>query len=251
MLTNLDGVVWLVALLGPLLILQRNLHREIQAVFLLITRKPELALAFFSLIFLPGVLLHETSHFLMARLLGVRTGRFSIFPQALPNGKLQLGYVETASADIFRDALIGAAPLIAGGLFVTYAGLVRMGFGSLWGAIMDGGSNPWSVLQELASRPDFWLWFYLAFTVSSTMLPSGSDRRGWLPILLVLAGLLAISLLAGAGPWLVSHLAIPFNLAMRALATVLGISVGLHLILLPPIWAGRRILSKITGFQVV
>ncbi len=48
----------------------------------------------------------------MAKLLGVRTGKFSLIPQPLPDGHLQLGYVEAAHSDILRDSLVGAAPLI-------------------------------------------------------------------------------------------------------------------------------------------
>src|SRR5512145_1583640 len=101
-------------MLGPLLFAQRWLHRETQLVFLLLTRSARLALGLFSLLFFPGVLLHELSHYLMARLLGVRTGRFSLLPELMPDGKLRLGFVETAETDIVRDALIGAAPLISG-----------------------------------------------------------------------------------------------------------------------------------------
>ena len=74
----------------------------------------------FSIIFLPGVFLHESSHFVMAKILRVPTGDFSIFPQSLPDGRLQLGYVETARSDIVRNSLIGAAPLIIGTFFVAY-----------------------------------------------------------------------------------------------------------------------------------
>jgi len=56
----------------------------------------------------------------MAKVLRVRTGRFSIFPQSLPDGRLQLGYVETARSDVVRDSLIGAAPLIVGTLVIAY-----------------------------------------------------------------------------------------------------------------------------------
>jgi hypothetical protein len=97
-----DRLIWLVLLLGPLLFLQRRLHFEIQALLMILTRRPEIAFGLFSLLFFPGVLLHETSHFLMARWLGVRTGRVSLIPQVLPGGKLQLGFVETANADPLR-----------------------------------------------------------------------------------------------------------------------------------------------------
>mgnify|MGYP003348511744 CR=1 FL=1 len=79
----------------------------------------------YNLIFLPGVFLHELSHFLMAKLLGVKTGSFSIIPQSLPDGRLQMGYVETGQTDIVRDSLIGIAPLVTGSLFIAYAGMNR------------------------------------------------------------------------------------------------------------------------------
>ena len=93
-------------LVVPLLFLQRFLQREIQSIFLLITRQPEISMALFSIIFLPGVVLHEVSHYLMAILLGVRTGRFSILPKKLEGGRIRLGYVETVSTDFVRDALV-------------------------------------------------------------------------------------------------------------------------------------------------
>ena len=112
-MTEFTGFFWFVALLVPLIFLQRLLHREIQAVFLILSRDARLTIVLFQIIFLPGVFLHELSHFLTAKLLRVRTGGFSVIPRALPNGRLQLGYVETARADVVRESLIGAAPLVA------------------------------------------------------------------------------------------------------------------------------------------
>src|SRR3972149_5364942 len=114
MLTQFTGLIWFILMLLPLVLLQRLLHREIQAVILITTRNPPLTIGLFSILFFPGVFLHELSHFLMAKLLGVRTGSFSIIPRPLQNGRLQLGYVATAKTDIVRDSLVGAAPLIAG-----------------------------------------------------------------------------------------------------------------------------------------
>lgn len=251
MVANWDGFVWLLLLLGPLLILQRSLHQNIQAVFLLITRSPEISLALFSLLFFPGVFLHEVSHFLVARVLGVRTGRFSLLPRAMPNGKLQLGYVETAKTDILRDSLIGAAPLVAGGMFVAYAGLYRLGLESVLSAMQDPQLDViWAALKESMSQPDYWLWFYLTFVVSSTMMPSAADRRAWPSIGIVLALLLGLALISGAGPWMANTLAPLFNEALRALDIVLGISVLFHILLLPPFWILRRILEKVMKMQV-
>jgi hypothetical protein len=61
-------------------------NRETQAVFLLLTRRGEVAMVLFAVLFFPGVLLHEVSHYVMAQLLGVRTKRFSLIPKPLPDG---------------------------------------------------------------------------------------------------------------------------------------------------------------------
>lgn len=248
----LDGLVWLLLLLGPLLFLQRALHRETQAIFLMLTRRADIALALFSLLFFPGVLLHESSHYIMARLLGVRTGRFSLVPRPMPGGRLQLGFVETAGADWARDALIGAAPLMTGGAFVAYAGVYQLGLAGLWQGFLSGGPGVvLAALPSLYTRPDFWLWFYLAFTISSTMLPSPSDRRAWLPILSITAVLLGVSLLAGAGPWLLENLASPMDRVMQAVAVVFAISVFIHVALVPPLWGIRSLLGRMLGLRVV
>src|SRR3990170_5216778 len=111
--------------------------------------RSEIARAFFSLLFFPGVLLHETSHYLAARLLGVKTGRFSLLPQPLPDGRLRLGFVETTGTDLLRDALIGVAPLVAGGAFVIYAGLLRLGLPALWDGFVAGEARALSEALSL------------------------------------------------------------------------------------------------------
>jgi len=228
------------------------LHHEIQAVFLLLTRRSDISLVLFSVLFFPGVLIHELSHFIAARLMFVRTGRFSLIPQPLENGRLQLGYVETARTDYVRDALIGAAPLLTGGAIVAYAGIYQLSLPEMWGDIVAGNSSTWGMaLVNLYNQPDFWLWFYLTFAISSTMMPSASDRRAWLPIILVLILLLGVGLLAGIGPWMVAHLALPVNQILRSVALVFAVGLVVHLVLWPPFLLIRRSLSRITGWDVV
>jgi len=246
------GLGWLLLMLGPLLFAQRWLHREIQWVFLLVTRSQAVALGLFSLLFFPGVLLHELSHFLMARVLGVRTGRFSLLPSVIQDGRLRLGYVETEETDILRDALIGMAPLITGGAAVAYLGISPLGLVPL-ASFIDQADWPglWQGLMALPNQSDFWLWFYLAFTISSTMLPSASDRRAWLPIILALLVLVGLALLVGAGPWMLENLGPWFDRAMRALATIFGVSLSLHIVLLLPFRLLRGLISQITGMRIV
>jgi hypothetical protein len=251
MLAQFDGLVWFTVTLMPLVFLQRLLHREIQTVFLILSRSREFTIAVFSIIFLPGVLLHEFSHYLVAVILGVQAPRFSLIPQILPDGRLQLGYVETDKTDIFRDSLIGAAPLIAGGSLVAYLAVTRLDLYPLWDVLRNGQFNLfWLGITLLPNVKDFPLWFYLAFTVSSTMLPSGSDRHAWLPFGVILAVLLAMAVLTGAGPWMLANLAPILNVFLRSSATIFGLSAIFHAILIVPMILVHIVLAKITGLDV-
>ncbi len=230
---------------------QRRFQRELQAVFLLITRSPKAAVVAFSILLFPGVLLHETSHFVAARVLGVKTGRFSLLPELMPDGVVRLGFVETAKVDFFRDSLIGAAPLVTGGLITAYLGLVRLGLEPLLPLITAADIPPaLTLLRQLPSLPDFWLWFYLAVAVSTTMLPSSSDRTSWASVGITLGVLLAIALVAGAGPWLAGNVLPYLNMGMRAVAVMFAISLIIHLVLLLPVFLLRRLISHATGLTV-
>ncbi len=247
----LSGLFWFLVMLLPLVILQRLLHREIQAVILIFTRSPQLTIGLFSVLFFPGVFLHEVSHFLMAKVLGVRTENFSLIPTALPNGRLQMGFVETEEADIFRDSMIGLAPLIAGSLFVAYAGLNRLGLGTLMDVLTHGQIELfWMGIKLLPQVSDFYVWFYLVFTVSSTMMPSESDRHAWLPFGLWAVVLLALAVSAGAGTWMLANLAPFLDDFLSVLAALFGFSAALHLVLLLPTFLLHRIVSKVTGVDV-
>jgi hypothetical protein len=250
-LLSLDGLILLLVLIIPLVFLQRGLHREFQAVFLISTRHETVTLWLFSLLFLPGVILHELSHFLSAKLLGVETGRFSLIPQALPDGRLQLGYVETAQSDIVRDSIVGVAPLIVGCLFIAYAAIYKMHLLELWDLLRAGQVQlVMTGLRILPAISDFWLWFYLTFTVSSTMMPSASDRHAWLPLSIFAGILLVLAIVAGAGPWMLANLAPPLNAFFKSVSLIFGLSVMLHIILLVPIFLVHKTLSKITGLDV-
>jgi hypothetical protein len=196
-------------------------------------------------------LLHETSHFLTARLLGVKTGRISLIPRQIDEHRLQLGYVETVHTDLIRDALIGAAPLIAGGIVVAYIGFAQFDLPAVWTGLQWREYLSWQwIVDQIAQIPDFWLWIYLAFVISSTMMPSKSDRKAWLPIGIMIALLVGISFLAGAGPWLTLHFVPVLNMLFRSISNVFAISVVLHLVIWPPFLILRLVLERITGMRL-
>jgi hypothetical protein len=251
MTSQLAGFFWFIAMLAPLIILQRLLHREIQAVFLILTRDARLTMGIFSLIFLPGVFLHELSHFLVAKILRVPTGKVSLLPRPLPDGRLQLGYVETAKADVVRDSLIGAAPLIVGTLFVAYAAIYKLDLRVLWDVLRNRQFDLfWMGIGALPTVKDFYLWFYLTFAVSSTMMPSESDRHAWLEMVVSVGVLFAIALLIGAGPWMLDNVAPFVSGFLSSVAVIFGLSSVVHIVLVLPTALVHRLLARATGVDV-
>jgi hypothetical protein len=249
--SQLSGLLWFLVMLVPLILLQRLLHREIQAVFLILTRDTRLTMGIFSILFLPGVFLHELGHFVMAKILRVRTGKFSIFPQSLPDGRLQLGYVETARSDVVRDSLIGAAPLIVGTLFIAYVALYHLQMRVLWDTFRNGQFDLfWLGVRALPHTPDFYLWFYLAFAVSSTMMPSESDRHAWLELVISVAVLFGLALLFGAGPWMLSNVAPRLSTFLSSVAVIFGLSGFVHILLIMPTALIHKMLARATGVDV-
>lgn len=243
--------LWLLLSLALLVLLERWIHRHLQGLWLLVFRDADVALVIYSLSMLPGVLLHELSHLLVATLLGVQAGHFSVIPERMEDGTLRLGYVETQKVDFFREALIGAAPLILGSaaiIFVSYAwlGVRPVGEALARGDLLGMAQG----VQAMTRAADFWLWLYFIFTVSNSMLPSASDRRAWWPVLIVAALVTLFFFYAGLGSVLIATLWPAVEAAARALASAFTLTVGLNLFFAPLIWLAERGVMRVTGLKV-
>jgi hypothetical protein len=210
------SLVWLVLLFIPLLLMQRWINRHLQGLGLLLfgverahpsqallgpmqrdrrvstLKERDLHLILYYLLLLPGILLHEGSHWLVATLLGVKVSHISIGPTKKGAGQVRFGSVRVARTDPLRDSLIGLAPLIAGSLAVLL--IANRAFGLSFSPHLSPPQQLRQVLVDLATyttAPDALLWLYLIFALSNAMLPSESDRQPWLPLLVYL-GFLAI-----------------------------------------------------------
>jgi hypothetical protein len=177
-----DVVISFFGFAGLLIVLVR-LKREIttrllHVGWLLFQRESAAALLYF-LVMLPGIVLHEVSHLLVAAVLGVRAGGLSLWPK-FQRDSLQLGSVQVARTDPLRESLIGLAPLVGGSAAILLiAGLAfdipLEGPGDLIERVRYLVRH----LDALLYRADAAVWFYLIFAVSNAMLPSPSDRQPW------------------------------------------------------------------------
>ncbi|MCS7283517.1 MAG: M50 family metallopeptidase [Anaerolineae bacterium] len=243
---DLQALVWFATVLVALLAVERWTHRHLQGVALLITGDTEVSVFLYALPLLPGVALHEISHALAATILGARVGRISIFP-VRQGDRIQLGFVPVEQTGPLKTALIGLAPLLIGCLVLLLIGHLGLGLGPVGTALAAGDwkAAGQGLAQVLRTR-DAWLWAYLAFAVSNTMLPSRSDMRAWPVLLLFFALVAGIVLLLEMGP----ALAQPLSAALRWLAVICTLTLLVDLPFVLLIALLEYLLSRLRGVRV-
>jgi len=99
--------------LACLFILSHFVTRYITILLFRLTKSHTTTIHLLSVLFLPGVIVHELSHAFMASILVVRVGKMEFWPQ-IHEDRVKLGSVQIAKSDPFRRFLIGAAPLFGG-----------------------------------------------------------------------------------------------------------------------------------------
>jgi hypothetical protein len=194
-------LIGLVLTLIPMLYLNRWISRHIQGLGLLVTGRSDVAIMLYFLIMLPGILIHELSHWLAAKLLGLKTGKISLWPKKSKGNKVRLGSVGVSRADPLRESLVGLAPLIFGVGIILLVGALVFDLNAMRQAFVVGDLG-WflRLVGKSFWAPDFWLWLYLIFVLSNAMLPSESDRRAWLPLGIFLAVMAVLLIVVGWTP---------------------------------------------------
>ena len=114
LIATLPTLLVFVLFLLALAWLSRQLSLQIQWLLVLLTRSPDLTMLLLFLLLLPGVIIHEAAHWGMARLLGLKTSKFRVWPKK--KGKhIGLGSVSVQRGNLWQDSLVGMAPLISVG----------------------------------------------------------------------------------------------------------------------------------------
>ena len=234
-----------------LYLLQRWISQHIQGVGMLLFKRSNAGMALLWLVLLPGIVIHELSHWVTARLLGLKTGRFSISPKR--QGKdLVLGSVEVQRSGPFKDSLVGLAPFVAGSLALLLIGYRVFDAGAL-GQAWD--QNAWDRLAgHLAAMfdvQDAWLWIYLMFAISNAMMPSASDRESWRLVLFYLGLVTVILFLFGWLPALPDQLVQTMADGLRTLTYAFGLTIAIDLVVAAAILALELMLGALRRRRVV
>lgn len=247
--------VWLMLaeffiVLGLLLLADRWLHRNLQGVMLLLSNDEEIALVLYAVLLLPGVALHELSHALTALILGVKIGRINILPHRVGN-RIRLGFVPVQETDIVRASLIGAAPLLFGGLAVVAMGYSVFGTPDVIAALSAGD---WLAalrgLYTALEAPDVWIWAYLVFAVGNTMIPSKSDTHAWPALVGILALLIVLVMLVGGGTILVNGFGHFLTMIVRWLVLLGGSTLLIDVPFFALIFVTLKLLERVKGVRL-
>jgi hypothetical protein len=148
-----------------LFLLSRQLTRSLSTLIYRITRSEKTMIYVLAILFLPGTLIHELSHYLMAMLLFVHAEGLEVMPKMQEHG-VKLGSVGISRCDPFRRLLIGMSPFLFGTgilLGILYAMSVNQSFSQFWIVLLVG---------------------YVVFEIGNTMFSSRKDMEGALELLI-------------------------------------------------------------------
>jgi hypothetical protein len=229
MLYSLISFVTLIVVLSTL---RTRLVFEISGISLLLFGRTNPGLAVYSLFFLPGTVIHELSHWIVAEVLQVRTGEITIFPSASEEEDTQrLGSVATQKTDPFRGFLIGLAPFISGLLILVVLGrLLADGWGTyVW----------WQTTLVV----------YGIVVVGNSMMISSADRKSW-PFIVIFFTLI-VSLLFKYYPDNITAQYPLIGSILSPLNIVLGVTAGLNLVMIGGSYAVRRFIERVTKRQII
>lgn len=184
-----------------------------------------MSINFLFLIFLPGVIIHELSHMIMAVVLFVPVGNMEFSPKESDTG-LKLGSVEIAKTDPIRRSIIGFAPVFVG--LMVIVGIVYF-FSQNISFFLE--TNIYFALFLIL------ITIYFLFAISNTMFSSRVDMEGTIEILITLAILFGIAYCLG--------FRIPFSIDSLFTKEVVGIIQKVSIFLLAPIAIDLFILGTI------
>lgn len=221
-----------------LLWVKRWITEHLQELGMRLIGDPDVALILYFVVVLPGVVIHELSHWLMATLLGVRVSKLSIGPVRKGRSRrVSLGSVRVGQVDPLRASLIGLAPLLVGSAVILLIGNMVLGVGEVAEALATQNvEGVLAGLDQVVRVADFWLWLYLIFAVSNAMLPSESDMAAVRPVLIFLGIIAAVMVVVGRVPSISEETVRVVNAIAGYLASAFGVTLAADAVFMLVIW---------------
>ncbi len=245
-------LAWLITIAAIWLLLPatRWIHKHLQGLGLLLTNNPQGAVLTYYLALLPGVILHEVTQWVLAKILRVKVKKFRLWPEKQKGGVIRLGLVEIDDGtDAVRATLIGIVPVLVGILAIALIGGLTFRTQALLASLTSGDlptlAAGWGTF---VSAPDFWFWVYLVFAVANAMLPEEHDQINWWLLGGVLVGVVVVLLVLDLGILLQAGLNGPLADLARMMSLALTLSLAIDLFVMALIslteWIFGRFLNR-------
>lgn len=149
--------------------MSRILATSVSGLLMRISGNQMFALKLFHILLLPGVVIHELAHLIVAEVMLVRTGGLS-FTMEQEEDRIVMGSVGIERTDPIRRAIIGFAPVFVGVLLIAFFVFYFLSQNSPI-------SFPWNYALVL----------FVVFEIGNTMFSSKRDLEGTLQLLLVIS----------------------------------------------------------------
>ncbi len=216
-------ILTIIAELLILYFLSSHLTSILYNLLLRIVRVRSIAISILTIIYLPGTIIHELAHLMIAEILRVPTGEISFIPLVESADKntqeVKMGSLKIGNTDQIRRFLVGIAPFLVG-LIMTISLLY------VWQTFI-------SQTTILIQRAGLTLLIgYFLFAISNSMFSSKKDLEGSLGIFLILAILGFLSYYFGLRIALTGQLLQIANILLLNLSYTLGIVIGINLVIL-------------------
>lgn len=217
----------------------------------LVTKQYQTTTILYYAFFLPGILLNQAIFWLAAGFLNVSAERTIAWPQKQEIGELKLDFIRLSkNVSSVRFAIISTAPLLVGLVSVWLIANNVLNVPTFLTELNKDGFlvDISTAVSHFTNAPDFWIWVYLAFTISNTMMPNFANLRGW-RIILGIIGVLIVGLyVLGAGDQVVmNNLRGPVTDALNSLSSVFAIIIGVDIFMVVVLGTLEAIIERITG----
>lgn len=230
--------------------LEHWLHQHIFKVGWLLSQNFQTTTILYYTFFLPGILLHEIVYWLAAGIFNVRADRAIQWPEAQEIGELRLNFVKLSkNAGNIRKALISAVPLLTGLTVIYFIANNIFDINAVVQTMSSGEVSAVAAgIQQLIQTPDFWLWFYLTFTIGNTMFPTTiKDLNGlWLLAALV-AVVITTLLVIGVGSQVFSTVVPSIGNVLNGLASIFLVIIGMNVTMTAILGTIESVIERLTN----